>query len=250
VVKRTSGVGFNYRQGDRGPGGTGIRFGSLPLLTAPLVTARRAIVAAAIGGAVLLPVAACGPADPTPVGQPSAGATSAAPTGTALPTDTAAATAPPPAGTAGGTGGTGGTAGCHAADLSLKYLGSDGESGRSHNYYSLSNGSGHDCSLSGTPELRAVDGKGRTLLTAKGQTGTGQKIVLHPGKAAYTSTVIGDVPSDDANKAPCNPPAAALWLTPPGDTAHLTINGPWHICSNGELSATPFDSKPPANAHS
>jgi hypothetical protein len=139
---------------------------------------------------------------------------------------------------------------CHTRDLSLKYLGGDGGSGRGNLFYSLSNGSGHDCSLSGTPQLRAVDAKGKTLLTAEEEAGTGQKIVLHPGGAAYTSTTIGNIPSDDANRAPCNPPAAALWLIPPGETAHLTIDGPWHICSNGELSISPFDPVRPAAAHS
>jgi hypothetical protein len=204
-----------------------------PFWIAALPSARRAAIATAICGAVLLPLTACTSAGSTPLGS-----TSAIPSGTPVPTPTASS----PADTEGG------TPRCHTADLSVKYLGSDGGHGVVSHYFALTNISRHDCSLSGTPNARAVDSNGKTLATANPQPGT-EKLLIHPDTSTYTSTETGIAAQDEnANKAPCNPPAAALWLTPPGETTHLTLDkgddGTWNIC-NDHFLIRPFNPEPP-----
>ena len=201
-----------------------------------MLAARRAFLSVALSGGMLLPLAACETAGPTAVGQPVTGATSSA---------AAAGTAGgmSPASSSSNEGG--GTPRCQSGDLSAKYLGGNGHHGSATKFYALSNTSSHDCSLSGVPEVRAVDSKGKTLATAEPQSGPEKKVTLHPGGKAYTSLDVGLGGLDgNADKAPCNPPATALWLIPPGETAHVVLDGRSSVC-NGHFVVTPFDSEYP-----
>ncbi|GAB3796950.1 DUF4232 domain-containing protein [Micromonospora zhanjiangensis] len=215
-------------------------------------SARGSIAVLLTGAALLLPTA-CTSARPAPVGQPSNGSPTPAVTGspatggptTGTPvTDSPAAVPSPAAPPAGG-----GTPVCHAADLSARGIGSDGHAGSGTSFYALTDTSGHACSLTGFATFRAVDVRGSTLRTTTQRTGTAKRVVLGPGGTAYVSITTTNVPTEGFEKAPCEPGAAALWLSPPGDSAHLVLTGPWRICGRGSLEITPFDPQRPAAAH-
>ena len=139
----------------------------------------------------------------------------------------------------------GGTSRCRAADLSTRYFGGDGHMGSATMYWTVTNTAGHDCTLSGVPGGRAVDSAGKTLATAEKERDTGRKLVLKPDGKVYASIIVGTAGLDEnAHKAPCDPPAAEIWLIPPGDTGHLVVDRDAGVC-NGEFTVRPFQAETP-----
>jgi hypothetical protein len=218
-----------------------------------VATAATIVLAAAGGTALLrrssppLPVVV----SPTP--------RTVSPTPSGAPTPTPPITPPPasgsenadPAGPPSSARSGSGTPRCHTSDLSIEHIGGDGHSGSVTVYYALTNTSGNTCALSGFPALRAVNSSGSRLPTTLEHVGAAKPAArLQPGKAAYTSITTTNVPGTDPAKPPCDPPAAALWLTPPGESDHFTLDGSWRICGGGEILVTPFDPQRPADAHS
>ena len=136
-----------------------------------------------------------------------------------------------------------GTPRCHTSDLSIRSIGGDGHSGSATNYFALTNSSADACSLAGFPALRAVDSKGSRLPTTLERVGTAKPTIrLQPGTAAYISITTTNIPGTDPVRAPCEPPAAALWLIPPGESEHLTVGGSWRIVWRRKHSGYPVRS--------
>ncbi|GGR80587.1 hypothetical protein GCM10010169_25980 [Micromonospora fulviviridis] len=210
-------------------------------------TGRR--LAALAAGAAALALTACSPARdgasataPTATAAPTASATSpaprspsAAPTPPATPRPTHSTTRP-----------ASGTPDCRTADLSLAPAGSSGHAGSGTAYLALTNRSGRHCALAGFPEVRLVDGTGRALPVRVRHHLAAHRVVLAPGGAAGTAVTLSHVPRADDEGAPCEPPAAALRLTPPGGTGYLAAEGAWRACG-GTVEVDSFTAgRPPA----
>lgn len=207
---------------------------------------RTRVVTVAAGATLLLGVGAC---QPTP-STPQAGSTAAAPTQTAEATPAATVTAAPapttsPTRSAGGGGGAG-PAHCRVGDLSVRQTGSDGHAGSVTAILTLTKLSPGSCTLAGFPELTAVDEHGVRLPATTQRNGASGSVLFGSGQHAYFTVTTSNVPVDGYDHAPCDPPAAALWLTLPGSSGHLAIGGPWRICSQGTLTVTAYTAHPVA----
>ncbi|WP_262282356.1 DUF4232 domain-containing protein [Micromonospora sp. MA102] len=200
-------------------------------------------LAALAAGATALALTACAPAREAP--------SATAPTASAAPTASTTSPAPhtPPATPRPATSPTrpaSGTPDCRTADLSLASAGSSGHAGSGTAYLALTNRSGRQCALAGFPEVRLVDATGRVLPVGVRHHLTAHRVVLAPGGAAWTAVTLSHVPRADDEGAPCEPPAAALRLTPPGGTGHLAAEGAWRACG-GTVEVDSFTAgRPPA----
>jgi hypothetical protein len=138
---------------------------------------------------------------------------------------------------------------CTAADLRIAAYGGDGAAGSAYTGIALTNASQHSCTLSGVPGVRFVDAAGKALPTAARSTGgTSTKFTVKPGGKGYFT--IRTVNVEDGNEgAPCTPPAAALQVTVPGGTSHVSLAGPFHACQHGSIDVFPLTAKPDPNMH-
>ncbi|WNM37492.1 DUF4232 domain-containing protein [Micromonospora halotolerans] len=197
-------------------------------------------LAALAAGATALALTACAPAREAPSATaptaPTASTTSPAPhtpPATARPT-----TSPTPPAS--------GTPDCRTADLALASAGSSGHAGSGTAYLALANRSGRPCALAGFPTVRLVDATGRALPVRVRQHLAAHRVVLAPGGTAWTAVTLSHVPRADDEGAPCEPPAAALRLTPPGGTGYLAVEGAWRACG-GTVEVDSFTAgRPPA----
>ncbi|MGR6321220.1 DUF4232 domain-containing protein [Micromonospora soli] len=206
-------------------------------------TVRLATLLAA--GAAVVAFGGCTTTDPGPAGAGPAGSpTGSVPAGpTSLPATPAAsptsapATAPPtPAA----------ITGCRTADLSAASAGSSGHMGSETAYLALTNRTGRRCALSGFPQVRLADAGGRVLRVEVRHHLGAHRVVLAPGGTAWTAVTFSHVPRSDDEPTPCDPPADALWLTPPGGTGHLVLRGAWSACG-GAVEVDSFTAgRPPA----
>lgn len=220
-------------------------------LAAVGVATAAAVLLAAGGGYLVLhrsgqPLPVTGSS--TPPSAPSAtpgGSPTAAPTTAEPPAATAAPSrsqqpgpgAPPPA-----SHDQQGTPQCHSSGLSVSRQGSDGAMGQVYTNIVLRNVSDRSCYLAGRPTLRAVDAAGQVLPATVGDTGSGGgRVVLRPGASGYALFKTSQPDLMEGAGAPCKPPAAALLVTPPGETESLRLAGPWSFCSPaiGGIEATP-----------
>ncbi|MFI5832785.1 DUF4232 domain-containing protein [Micromonospora sp. NPDC051300] len=211
---------------------------------------RRQQVVAALGGALVLAL----PTGCTPAPQAGAPVPTATQTAVATPTPTAstAPSAAPPSATTAPTKvsparpGATPVAACRRGDLKLTEAGSSGHAGSETDYLVLTNRSDAPCALSGFPTIGLVDPAGRTLPVRVRHHLGAHRVVLAPGGAAWTAVTLSHVPRSDDEGAPCEPPAAALWVGPPGDPGRLTAEGPWRACG-GVVDVDSFTAgRPPA----
>ncbi|WP_052745103.1 DUF4232 domain-containing protein [Micromonospora sp. HK10] len=164
---------------------------------------------------------------------PAAGVTSAPVTAPARPTGAPAR--PTPAA----------IPGCRTTDLSVARAGSSGHMGSETVYLALTNRVGRRCVLAGFPGVRLADTAGRVLPVEVRHHLAAHRVVLAPGGTAWTAVNLSHVPRPDEG-APCDPPADALWLTPPGGSGHLAVPGSWSACG-GAVDVDSFTgSRPPA----
>ncbi|MEU4478753.1 DUF4232 domain-containing protein [Micromonospora sp. NPDC023966] len=213
------------------------------------LAARRRTGRRLAAGAATLALAACAPARegpsatvPTASAAPTASATSSA-------TRPPSATPSPPATPQPATSPTRPASGipdCRTADLSLASAGSSGHAGSGTAYLALGNRSGRHCALAGFPEVRLVDATGRALPVRVRHHLAAHRVVLAPGGTAWTAVTLSHVPGADDEGAPCEAPAAALRLTPPGGTGYLAAEGAWRACG-GTVEVDSFTAgRPPA----
>ncbi|MFI6329388.1 DUF4232 domain-containing protein [Micromonospora chersina] len=216
-------------------------------LTRDAATRRRAgrRLAALAAGAAALALTACGAA------RESNSATAPTPTASAAPIASPTSPAPeapsaPASPTPRPTRPASGTPDCRTADLSLASAGSSGHAGSATAYLALANRSGGRCTLAGFPAIRLVDAAGRALPVRVRHHLAAHRVVLAPGGTAWTAVTVSHVPRADDEGAPCDPPAAALRLTPPGGAGYLAAEGAWRACG-GTVEVDSFTAgRPPA----
>ena len=126
-------------------------------------------------------------------------------------------------------------------------IGSSGHMGSITAYYGLTNRSPRRCSLAGFPQVRLVDARQRPYPVTVLPHGDAQRVVLTPGATAYTSVNASHVEHRPDEGAPCDPPAAALWLIPPGGSGHLTDGDGMNVCG-GTVDVESFATVRPSAA--
>jgi Domain of unknown function (DUF4232) len=136
---------------------------------------------------------------------------------------------------------------CRAGDLSGRVYGGQGFHGRALVAIELANTSSHPCRLFGYVGLQFVDDNGAALPTTVVRTGNqGPRFTIAPGGKGYFEVTLEHVPLPGEG-APCQPPATALFVTPPNDTGHLTIGGVWMACEHGRVETTALVDHPDSN---
>ena len=78
--------------------------------------------------------------------------------------------------------------------------------------------------------------------------GTETRFVVPPGGLAYFEVSIGHANVGDEG-APCDPPAAGLLISLPGDGYTLNLPGPWRACGQGWARLKPLHDTPDPNMH-
>ena len=184
---------------------------------------------------------------PTPSPKATAAATPAATfalTPPPLPTlQPRTATASPIASASSGTAAAGGPDRCHTSGLSVSAVGSEGAAGTIHNTLALKNTSGAPCTLYGYVGELMLDAQGQPLPTTvvRGQ-GTAsiddvpQQFTLQPGASATFVMEWSDVPH--GNETSC-PQSTSIEVTPPDETAFLTLPLTIAPCAGGTIHVSP-----------
>jgi hypothetical protein len=130
---------------------------------------------------------------------------------------------------------------CHSSGLSVSRQAVDGAMGQIYTTIALTNTSSQPCQLAGRPTIRAVDAADKVLpATVRANGPDGVRVVLRAGQSGYFLFQTAQ-PEMVGGGAPCKPPAAALLVTPPGETASLRLLGPWGVCDAlvSAVEATP-----------
>jgi hypothetical protein len=178
----------------------------------------------------------------TPGGSPTVAPTTAQPpaaTGSPSHGQPPGPAAPPPA-----SHGQSGTPQCHSSGLSISKQAMDGAMGQIYTTIALTNTSGQPCHLAGRPTIRAVDAADKVLPATVGDNGPGGvRVELRAGQSGYFLFQTAQ-PDLVEGGAPCKPPAAALLVTPPGETGSLRLPGPWGVC---DASVTAVQATPPGS---
>jgi hypothetical protein len=132
---------------------------------------------------------------------------------------------------------------CHTPGLSVSVVGSEGAAGTIHNTLALKNTSGVACTLYGYVGELMLDAQGQPLPTTviRGQ-GTPsindapQQFTVQPGASATFVMEWSDVPH--GNETTC-PTSASLEVTPPDETAFLTLPLKIAPCAGGTIHVSP-----------
>jgi hypothetical protein len=175
----------------------------------------------------------------TPSAQPSQ-----APTGTAIvlpPSSAAPSASPSPSAS--------GNPRCHTADLSPAVAVVNGSQAAGHESMNLTltNTSGHPCTIFGYPGMMLQDqnGNGQATNVTRNRSLTPKTLTLANGSAASTTVRFDfDMPaSGEPATGPCEPMSYGLLITPPNETTQLTSpigGGPVTVCEKGTLDVLPF----------
>lgn len=180
---------------------------------------------------------------PTPTPKASTAATPAA---TFALTPPPLPTLPPsrvPSATAASSPAAGGPDRCHTSGLSVSVAGSEGAAGTIHDTLALKNISGAPCTLYGYVGELMLDAQGQPLPTTvvRGQ-GTAsindapQHFTLQPGASATFVMEWSDVPH--GNETSC-PQSTSIEVTPPDETAFLTLPLKIAPCAGGTIHISP-----------
>lgn len=174
---------------------------------------------------------------------------SASPTVTTPPTSAPANTAPAPSTPAAPTGtprrATPAASGrCTAGMLTGRIVPSGPAAGHRYAALVLTNKSGAQCRTYGFPGMQLLGASGSTLPTkvVRETSPAAAGVTLHSGQSAWAMLRWSVVPADgEPAHGQCEPTPADVWVTPPDDTAHLTL--PWSqgmVCASGTIFTTAF----------
>ncbi|HVA60102.1 MAG TPA: DUF4232 domain-containing protein [Mycobacteriales bacterium] len=212
-----------------------------PHPTGPVSASVRASVLAP-GLVALTLLAGCGVAHPTTAAailQPASPSPSPAHP-TALPSATRAVKAPPAPKVVGAAAG---LPACATGELSAGLAGTQGAAGHILDVFSLTNRGTGSCRLDGYPGLALLDRAGRGLPTDPVHGAdmafpavSAHPVVLNAGQAASFSVGYSDVPS---GAQPDCSNAAALAITPPGQSSALRVATALAPCGGGRLDVSP-----------
>lgn len=142
---------------------------------------------------------------------------------------------------------------CHTAQLAVSETGTEGAAGHIVDTFSLVNRSGVACTVYGFVGAQMLDAQGAPLPTRVVRNGGlfvtqpgPTEVVLQPAGAATFQAEWSDVPTGDETVCPA---AARLEVTPPDETAFLTLDlGRFSLapCAAGTINVRPL--RPPAAA--
>lgn len=131
---------------------------------------------------------------------------------------------------------------CRSAQLAVAVEGTEGAAGTLEITITLRNVGPASCLLEGYPGLQLADASGEALHTDVGRGGgypftnfAAAPVVVAAGQSAYVNLGYSDVP---VGSTPCEQ-GASLWLTPPGDVAHLVISASVDACDGGRITVSP-----------
>lgn len=136
---------------------------------------------------------------------------------------------------------------CPISSLSLSFVRGGVATGHVSGEYQLTNIGGSACTLQGYPALHLLDAQGHPLPTQENQTTSAftfqaqppQPISLAHGQSAYLYTDYTFVSSPGQT---CVTTAAAMTVTPPGDSASLQTSTAPDPC--GPINISPLQAQP------
>jgi len=138
---------------------------------------------------------------------------------------------------------------CHTTDLSpsVAVVAGSQAAGSELMNLTLTNTSGHVCTIFGYPGMMLQDqnGNGQATTVTRNRSMTPKTITLADNGAASTTVRFGfDVPGPgEPASGPCEPASYSLLVTPPDETTQLTApigGGPVTVCEKGTLDVLPF----------
>jgi len=142
-----------------------------------------------------------------------------------------------------------GTPRCHTTDLSpsVTVVAGSQAAGSELMNLTLTNTSGHPCTIFGYPGMMLQDqnGNGQATTVTRNHGNTPKTVTLADNGAASTTIRFGfDVPGPgEPATGPCEPASYGLLVTPPDETTQLTApigGGPVTVCEKGTLDVLPF----------
>ncbi len=133
---------------------------------------------------------------------------------------------------------------CTVADLSGTVTFAGPATGHRYAVLRLTNTAGHDCTIYGYAGMKLIGASGNGLPTnvVRESSPAPRQVVLQPGKSAWTMLRWSVVPADgEPAHGVCEPAPRSAWVTPPDDTAHLTVSWTFGaVCASGTVWATAF----------
>lgn len=193
-----------------------------------------------LAATVAVITAACGGSQPgTPASSPPA--STASPTSSAA-TSTPATTASASPASSSEAAGVAGVGRCHTSMLSARVRMSNPGAGQRYAFLVLTNKSGVTCRVYGYPGMQLIGASGASIPTDVVRTSPSPRLVaVVPGAHVYSGLHWTVVPATDETSNPCEPDPGAVRVTPPDETAFLTIAWPGgSVCQHGQIMVTPF----------
>jgi hypothetical protein len=136
---------------------------------------------------------------------------------------------------------------CHTSGLHVSFGLSNGAAGRIEQDVIFRNTSGRTCSVYGYPGLGLESARHRVLRsrvvwgsTFARRDPKPHRVVLAPGRAAYSNIAWSDVPHSAGGDCV---KAAFLEVTPPDERAFRRLRFPQVACDNGLLRATALSAR-------
>jgi hypothetical protein len=137
-----------------------------------------------------------------------------------------------------------GSAACATSQLAATVAGVNGAAGTIETTVALRNTSATTCVLAGYPTLQMVDTKGAALVTKTVDKGSysftsqpAAPVTIPPGQSGSFNIGYSDVPTGTETTCPTS---AALQITPPAVTGHLTLTASLTPCNGGTLVVSPI----------
>jgi hypothetical protein len=125
---------------------------------------------------------------------------------------------------------------CTTGDLSVRANGGSAATGHALAVFELRNTSSKPCRMVGYPGVRVLDGSGATLTDAQRTAGfilgdvPPAAVTVAAGQVAYFGVESTNVCQGDLNPTP----SASLRVTPPDETAALTVAATVNVCRGAQ----------------
>lgn len=199
----------------------------------------RPVIAAAAGCAVLALAAGCGNGGDTTSANSGGNETASTP---ASPAPPFAPSSAPASGTQDHAASASASA-CGTATLKARLTLGGAAAGNRFAALVLTNTGSAPCHTYGYVGLKLTGGGNPpTKVVRSTEVGKPHRIVLKPGKSAWSRLHWGNVPGPgDQQSGDCRPTATGLWVTPPDQRDHLTVKwslGP--VCEGGTINLNPL----------
>jgi Domain of unknown function (DUF4232) len=138
---------------------------------------------------------------------------------------------------------------CHTGQLAAAFSDFDAGAGQRYALLSLTNRSDVTCTMYGYPGMLLQDAAGHPVATDVRRDPDAGPVLfpLAPGHAAWARLHWTAMPSaDEPQSGDCEPPAAAVIVTPPDETDHLTVaKGLGPVCAHGRIDVGAMSAQKP-----